>query len=345
MTKLIDLTIDLGALLAPDTGDAEDTVSKYNDLLVGLYELTGLDWIEACAAYDMGDYIDFINERIIQTFDKHEIKILDPKTLFRSTVEFLYRLPEFHSHHDILVEASSVSTVPDVFTSAIDESHESKMKECIASIAVLNEICGDSVPRNIMLLGCAPAPLVEVTSDIECVSSYTHDVSSVAQPGRVESAVHVCEDEVGFMKHMDSIDAEKILLNADTVEGIQLAVRVASFKRDPKMKSIDGWNSIPVPIIGDCFPSKCSEILKSDREPCGQLLEALVEIATGKVTGSYQIRDVKPVGDLKPRRKRIGRSHRLNFWEGPGKAIEVAWFSKKLKSEKTPYIPPPSVLW
>ena len=54
MTKLIDLTIDLGALLVPDTGDAEDAVSKYNDLLVGLYELAGLDWIEACVALRHG---------------------------------------------------------------------------------------------------------------------------------------------------------------------------------------------------------------------------------------------------------------------------------------------------
>ena len=345
MTKLIDLTIDLGALLVPDTGDAEDAVSKYNDLLVGLYELAGLDWIEACVAYDMGCYVDIINERIIQTFDEHEIKISDPETLFRSTVEFLYRLPKFHSHHDILVDADSVSTDPNVFALAIDKDHQSNMKECVASIAVLNKIYSDDVPRNIMLLGCAPAPLIEVTSDIVCVSSDTHDTSSVSQPGEIKSVVQVCDDEVGFMKHMDSIDAEGILLNADTVDDIQLAIRVALFKNDPKMKDIDGWNSIPAPNIGDHFPAECNKILKSAKVgTCAHLLKALVEIASGELRGTYDIRDVRSVGDLVPRRMRVGGSHRLNFWQGPRSKIEIAWFSEKQKSEKTPYIPPPTVL-
>lgn len=348
MTKLIDLTIDMSALFVRDVGDADDAANKYNDLLLSLHEITSLDWVDACASDDMDDYIDAINEKIHQTFGKLNVRnedfIANSEMIIKSVIDLLDMLPPFYCFHDILTDARSVSTNPDVFVSAINESHKSKMKECVASIAVLNEIYGDDVPKNIMLLSCASAAVLEVASEIVFVSSDTHDTSSVSQPGEVKSVVQVCDDEVGFMKHIGHIDAERILLSANTVEDIQLAVRVALFKRDTKMKNIDDWNSIPVPNIGARFPPECSRVLKSDKEACGKLLEALVEVACGKVTGSYPIRDVKPVGDLQPQRKRIGTSHRLNFWLGPGKAIEVAWFSKKLKSETTPYIPNPTVL-
>ena len=344
MTKLIDLAIDLGALLVQDTGDAEDAVRKYRDLLISLHDLADLDWVDACVAYDMGCYVNIINKRIFQTFDGHKIDSSDPETLLKSALELLSRLPKFHSHHDILVEASSVSTDPNVFALAIGEDHEFNMKECVASIAVLNKIYSDDVPRNIMLLGSAPAPMVEVTSGIVFATSDTYDTSSVSQPGKIKSVVQVCDDEVGFMKHIDCIDARRILLDADTVEGIELSVRVALFQRDSKMKDIDDWKSIPVPIIGARFPAECNKVLRSNRVPCGKLLDTLVEIASGGVIRSGPIQSTRPVGDLQPRRKRIGSSHRLHFWERSGKEIEVAGFCKKLKTEKPPYIPPPTVL-
>lgn len=345
MIKLIDLTIDLSALLVRDAGDAEEAAGKYNDLLDSLKKITSIDWIDACVAYDMYTYTDLINDRIRHTFDKPEVCEFDSYTIISKVLGLLTKLqPSFDLGHDILVQVSCVSTDPDVFIFTADEDHRSKMAECIASGAVLNKIYDKAIPMTIMLLGFAPAPVVEATSDIVFVSSETHDTSTMSLPCRIESDVQVCDDEIGFMAHVDHIDAEKILLNADNVEDIQLAVRVALFNRDPKMKDIDDWKSIPVPKIGARFPAECNRILKSDREPCGQLLEALVEVANGEVTGSYKIRDIRPMGDLQPRRKRIGRSHRLNFWQGPGNTIEVAWFSKKLKSETTPYIPDPTVL-
>ena len=345
MTKLIDLTVDVSALLVRDAGDAEKATSKYNDMLASLHKIINIDWVEACIADGTDTYIDLINERIRHTFDSTEDRQIDSGTIINRVLHLLDRLqPPFDLRHDILVDVSCVSTDTDVLNSSVDDDHKSRMKECLSSIAVLNEIYGDNVPRSIMLLGCAPTLLVEVTSDIVFVSSGTHDVSSVPQPGKIKSVVQVCDNEVGFMKHMDSIDAEGVLLNADTVEDIQLAVRVASFKRDPKMKSIDDWERIPVPIIGDRFPARCSQILKSDRRPCGQLLEALIKIASGEEISSDQIRSTRPLGDLQPKRIWIGSSHRLNFWERPGKEIEVAWFCKKQKTQKPPYIPYPTVL-
>lgn len=346
MIKLIDLTVDLSALLVRDAGDAEEAAGKYNDLLDSLEKITSIDWIDACVAYDMYTYTDLINDRIRHTFDKPEVCEFDSYTIINRVFGLLAKLqPPFDRDHDIIIQVSCVSTDPDLFIFTADENHRSKMAEYIASSAVLNKIYDKAIPRTIMLLGFAPAPVVEATSDIVFVFSEKHDTSTMSLPCRIESDIQVCDDEIGFMAHIDNIDAEAVLLNASTVEDIHLAVRLALFNRDPKMKNVEDWDSIPVPNIGGHFLAECNKILKSAKVgTCAHLLKALVEVASGELTGTYEIRDVRSVGDLKPWRKRVGGSHRLNFWLGPGKKIEIAWFSEKQKSEKTPYIPDPTVL-
>ena len=354
MDKLISLTIDTGAFLVRDTGDAVDAASKYSGLLSGIGHLTGsmFNWVDVCTVGEFSDHhINRIREKIHCTFDRPEVHKFDAKTIFDNVIIFLGNLPQFDLHHDILVEASDISVDSDITKFSIDRNHKNSTENCFISVSVLQEIRKDDASKHIVMINSTPRSSTAVEFEVSEVFSNTHDTSNISLPCKIESDVRICDSICGLMSHVDGISEVEILINATNVEDIELAVRVALFKKDPKARSIQDWNDIHVPAIGNSFPGECNKILSSAGSGvCSTLLHAIVEIACDNDNSSYEIRKSRG-GNSKRRsfngynamRRKIG-SYRLHFWKGSREEIEIAWLCKKEKEGKTPYIPNPTIL-
>ena len=354
MDRLIDLTIDTGTLLVRDTGDAVDAASKYSGLLSGIGHLTGsgLDWVDVCTVGEFSDrHINKIKEEIYRIFDRPEVYESDAKTIFDSAIMFLGSLPSFDTHHDILVDTTDISVDPEITKSSIDNDHKNSTERCFVSVSVLQEIYKDAASKHIVMINSAPRTSTVVKSEVSEVFSDAHDTSNISPPCKIESDVRICDDIGGFMSHIDGIDEVKVLFNATSVEEIELAIRIALFKKDPAMRNIQDWSGIHVPAIGNKFPNECIKILRSARDgACSKLLNVITEIARGEDSISHEIRETaspsspgRKFRGLSAMRRKID-SYRLHFWRGAKQEVEIAWLCKKEKVGKKAYIPNPTVL-
>lgn len=334
---MLSVTIDAGVLAVPHVGCDKDEVSKYVHTLLDLSKLLGEHWIDihmseqSCGAlfedglYPIRTHIkELFNINGIEEYDANTVaKILDKLLMCTTNFETYYKIKEILYEH--------LNTDPDISSLIPHKRIQANLDRCITLIAILCKHCSQHLGVHTLILREAPSPVVHVKAHIYEIEHTRDDVQDLpAPPEFFEGDVSVCYDFRGLI---DCLDESAILVDAPDNFGIELAIRIALFKKESPQGNSSDWEKVNVPTIGASFREICQQVCAAQGTSVPpKILRAIVETIQGHNlqavhalrTGSGGNDPQRMRGGDKAQRRDIDTELHLHYWECADGTIELA---------------------
>lgn len=338
MHSLLSVTIDAGVLAVPPVDCSTDEVFQYIDTLLDWDKLlSDKSWVaiylsERVSEVLYADNLYPLRDQLKELFNIHGIVEYDVNTVAKITNKLLSRTPYFESYYrvkDVLIE--HLETDPDVINLLPYGSLQSNLARCITLIAILRKYCSQSFVGHLLILREAPKQVIQVKVHIHEIEHTRSDISALPCPPEFfVGDVLVCDDFRGLI---DCLDESSILVEAIDDFGIELAIRIALFKREIAQRDSFDWDGVSVPTIGVRFRELCQQVCSEQGDSLPpKILRAIVEtIKEDNLPAVHALRigeggndPQRMRGADKAQRRDIDREFHLHYWECSNGTIELA---------------------
>ena len=331
------VTIDAGVLAVPVVGCTKDDIFKYVDTLLDWSKLLDEPWVaiymseraSVCLFYDK---LYPLREQLQQIFKTHGIVEYDVNTVARIVDRLLDITPSFEVHYrlrDVLSE--HLETEPDVIKLTPHDELQSDLSRCITLIAILRKHCSQPLGGHLLILRDAPKQVIHVKAHIYVIEHCRDDIPALQCPPELfEGDVLVCDD---FRSLIDCLDETAMLVGASDDLGIELAIRIALFKKTFAQSDSLDWNRVVVPAIGSRFRESCQRVCDAQGDSVPpKILRSIVETVKGLNlpavhalrTGPSGNDPQKKRGRDKAQRRDIDNELHLHYWECADRTVELA---------------------
>ena len=337
MSSLPGVTIDASVLAVPHASCTKDDAFQYVDTLLDWSKLLDEAWVAIYMSERAAEALDKdglypLRGHLRELFNMHGIVEYDVNTVATITEKLLTLTPYFEDHYqvkDVLPE--NLATEPDVVNLTIHDGLRSDLVRCIILIAVLRKYCLQPLGGHSLVLRKAPKKAVHVRAQIHELEHDRDDLPNLPRPPEFfEGDVLVCD---GFRGLIECLNESVILVGASDDLGIELSIRIASFKRALSQSEEPEWETIEVPSIGPKFRRTCQQccnntgdslppkILRSIIETMkSQNMSAVHALRTGR--GGNDPQRVR--GSYKAQRRDIDQEFHLHYWDCADGRIELA---------------------
>tara|TARA_B100002003_G_scaffold92853_1_gene86524 strand:- start:8642 stop:9625 length:984 start_codon:yes stop_codon:yes gene_type:complete len=310
---------------------------QYVDTLLDWSRLLDEPWIaiymsEQASESLFADSLYPLREHLSELFNKHGIVEFDVNTVARIVDQLLAITPSFETYYrvnDVLADA--IKTDPDVIRLTTHDALKSDLARCITLIAVLRKHCDQPLGGHSLILRKAPRQVVRVKARIHDIEHTRDDIPILpCPPDFFEGEVLVCDDFRGLITCLDEC---AILVGASDNLGIELAIRIALFKKMIAQGDAPDWNDLIAPRIGAEFRALCQRCCGDQGTSLPpKILRSIVETIQGQ-----NLQDVHALrqgpggndpqrmrGSDKAQRRDIDREFHLHYWECADGKVELA---------------------
>ena len=333
---MLRITIDPSVVAVPRDVRTRDQLYEYVDALRHWKELLAERWavvmmseraggvLTECGAYPFFD-------RLKELFRGYELEEYDANTVYRIACGLLTHTPSFEAHYRVEdVLADGVETSPDLLYGMEGEDLRAEVERCVLLLAIVGTHSEWSEQQHCMVLRGTSKGVARVRGEVQYVAHERDDL------GELPFAPEIFEGEVAvgsnFRDVIEGIDEERVLVEARDDADVELAIRVAVFRRRLAREDVADW-TVEVPVIGRDFRVTCLQccmeqggtlarrVLQSVVETAGkENLRQVHELRTGRGGNDPQQRR----GRDKAQRRDIDREFHLHYWECEGGRIELA---------------------
>lgn len=334
---MLSVTIDAGVLAVPHVGCGKDEVSKYVHTLLDLNKLLEEHWIDihmseqSCDAL-VADGLYPIRAHIKEVFNIHGIEEYDANTVAKISDKILVSTTNFETYYQIKeVLYEKLDTEPDISSLIPHKGIQANLERCITLITILCKHCSQHLDAHTLILREAPSSVIHVRTHIYEIEHTRDDVQDLPTPPEfLEGDVRVCDD---FRSLIDCLDEFAILADAPDNFGIELAIRIALFKKESPQGNSSDWEKVNVPTIGASFHEMCQQVCAAQGTSVPpKILRAIVETIRGHNlqavhalrTGSGGNDPQRMRGGDKAQRRDIDTELHLHYWECADGTIELA---------------------
>lgn len=339
MRSLLSVTIDAGVLAVPPLGCSREEVFQYVHTLWDCRQLRKTPWIRLCmseqtAASLDGDGLYPLRTQLRALFDAHGIMEYDANTVATIAERFLTITPSFEERYRIRdVLSERLQTEPDVLHLTPHDCLRADLARCLTLIAVLRKHCSLPPGGHALFLRQAPKRMIQVRAQIHDIDHDRDDIPVLPRPPAFfEGDALVCDS---FPDLIECMDESALLVDASDDEEIELAVRVALFKRLLEDDGHPDWDAVSVPAIGGEFRALCQRICAEQGVATPpKILRAVVETMRGENLQTVHALRIGERGNnpqrtrgsdkAKAQRRDIDRGLHLHYWERPDGAVELA---------------------
>ena len=337
MHSLPSVTIDAGVLAVPHVNCDINDAFQYVDTLLDWSKLLDEPWVaiymsEQASESLFADGLYPLREHLRELFNAHGIVEYDVNTVARIANQLLAITPSFETYYrvkDVLSE--HLETDPDVIRLTTHDGLQSDLARCITLIAVLRKHCSQPLGGHSLILREAPKQVVQVRVQIHDLEHTRGDIPPLPCPPEFfEGDVLVCDDFRGLI---GCLDEAAILVGASDNLGIELAIRIALFKRSLAQGEDPGWGNALIPSIGSEFRELCLQCCADQGDSLPpKILRSIVETIRGQNlpavhalrTGSGGSDPQRLRGFDKAQRRDIDKEFHLHYWECANGTVELA---------------------
>lgn len=337
MRDLPSITIDAGVLAVPPPASNTNHAHQYIDTLLHWSTLLDKPWIaiymsERASESLVTDGLYPLRDHLGKLFTAHGIVEYDVNTVARVIDRLLTITPSFETYYNVKdVLADNIETNPDVIRLTTFGGLQSDLARCIILIAILRKHCVQPLGGHSLILRKAPRQTIQVKAQIHDLEHGRTDIPALpVPPSFFEGDVLACDNFKGLI---ECLDASTILVGASDNLGIEIAIRIALFKRAVERGENPEWTDILVPRIGKKFKETCQQCCadKGDSLP-PKILRSIVETVNGENmpdvhalrTGTGGGDPPRMRGNDKAQRRDIDREFHLHYWDCDDEAIELA---------------------
>lgn len=337
MHSLLSVTIDAGVLAVPHVDCTKDDAFQYVDTLLDWRKLLNESWVAIYMSERSSEVLiegEFfpLRDSLRELFNKHGVVEYSINDIATVAEKLLSLTPSFESYYrvmDVLLE--HLETDPDVIQLTDHDGLQSDLARCITLIAILRKHCSQSIGCHSLILREAPRQAVQVRAHIHELEHSRDDISILPCPPEFfEGDVLVCDNFRGLI---DCLDESEILVGASDDIGIELAIRVALFKKEIAQGDSPDWGSVMVPAIGVRFRELCQQVCADQGGSVApKILRSIIEtIKCQNLSAVHALRtgsggnDPQRVrGSDKAQRRDIDREFHLHYWERADGTVELA---------------------
>lgn len=337
MSSLPGVTIDASVLAVPHVSCTKDDAFQYVDTLLDWSKLLDETWVaiymsERASEALIADELYPLREHLSKLFNAHGIVQYDVNTVARITEKLLKSTPSFEIYYrvkEILYEC--LATEPDVINLTVHDCLRSDLVRCIILIAVLRKYCSQPLGGHSLVLRKAPKQVVQVRAQIHDLEHNRDDIPYLPCPPEFfEGDVQVCDDFRGLI---ECLDESAIFVDTSDDLGIELSIRIASFKQALSQSEEPEWETIQIPIIGSAFRKTCQQCCNNTGDSLPpKILRSIIETIEGQNTSAVHAlrtgrggnNPQRMRGSDKAQRRDIDQEFRLHYWDCADGRIELA---------------------
>lgn len=337
MSSLPGVTIDASVLAVPHVSCTKDDAFQYVDTLLDWSKLLDETWVAIYMSERTSEALDNdglypFRGHLKKLFKMHGIVEYDVNTVATITEKLLTITPSFEAHYqveDVLPE--NLATEPDIINLIVHDCLRSDLVRCIILIAVLRKYCSLPLGEHSLVLRKAPKQVVQVRAQIHDLEHNRDDIPDLPCPPEFfEGDVLVCDDFRGLI---ECLDESVMLVGASDDLGIELSIRIASFKQALSQSEEPEWETIQIPIIGSEFRKTCQQCCNNTGDSLPpKILRSIIETIEGQNTSAVHAlrtgrggnNPQRMRGSDKAQRRDIDREFRLHYWDCADGRIELA---------------------
>lgn len=337
MRDLPSITIDAGVLAVPPPACNADYAYQYVDTLLDWSKLLDEPWVaiymsERASEALVADNLFPLRDHLRRLFSAHGIVEYDVNTVARVIDRLLTVTPSFETYYKIReVLADHIETDPDVIRLTTSIGLQDDLARCITLIAILRKHCIQPLGGHSLILREAPRQVIKVKAQIHDLEHGRSDIPTLpAPPALFDGDVLVCDDFEGLI---ECLDESAILVGASDNLGVELAIRIALFKKAIAQGKNPEWAAASVPKIGAKFRETCQQCCANTGTSLPpKILRSIVETINGENlsalhvlrTGDGGNNPPRTRGDDKAQRRDIDREFHLHYWDCDDETIELA---------------------
>ena len=262
MCNIPHVTIDASVLAVPQIGCSLAEAISYIENIIDWSILLDEPWVdisltERSPSALFLDELYPLRDHLRTLFTSHHITEFDVNTVARVVDRLLNLTPSFESYFKIIeiLFEEDIDTDPDIIRLVATPKLRFELARCVLLLAILRLHCKQPLGGHSLILRHAPAALISVRAKIHEIEHDRADINNlVYQPDFFTGDLLACDNFRGLIECLDELS---ILTGADDELGIEIAIRVYSYKEKLRRKEEPEWDSLIIPRIGHEFRRTC----------------------------------------------------------------------------------------